>query len=1287
MPQLPNDSYSQEIGRLAQRALVTKMPRAWIETPMSGDSDYGIDYQIQLKNSLDQVEYNFYLQLKGTTEPSLNLDGTLSYAFKCSTLNYYHSQDSLVMVAVVNLKDNIDQLYECPIYYLWLDDAWFNEHNLKLQTQDSITLRIPTNQVITTKLDIYQFHRNRFEERMALTDLSREIKPYTDDVVSTISNIANSITDKPFYLKAIEHNGDEPWIENPEGYYPTELKIIENHIKINKLKPASEAISNLEQKIDIMNPHEVAELWYQKANLMVLLDNINESRELYRTASTTSDKVRYLIGELESDLRYDCHSQAPIILEKLKKYDDSDKRILFIKVKCMALIGCSQDAIELINEKHPEYIAAKLVVYTIIDDTDSLDKLIDSIDLDSLKTTREKLAIHFIAGRRAYFKANNENIEYDKVIPIHGLPNTNLTLLLQSYEHYKSAWILTEELGYPQDFTLLLDISPLAFSFFNNMPELFRHFDNILRERPQHAEVVYIYTRLLFNQQNYQKVILLLESKEYELDLDDQVLLFLSYYNTNKLSKALYVFKAMAEDIMNSALINKTTLFCIASKVARELFEIPLSEHYMSQVKLFPDADIVIAFSDFLDEIEQNKNDIRTSLNTLYAKYINMGRPLYLAEQLMNHLQMKDLDEAEKIIDVASTILEHHGLSEKDNFQYANAMIAKGFYGKALELIDTSVQKEQIDPNWHFLKALALHYNGESGLAIDSIRLALDSSHLSDETLKFYIQLCTKFGMANEVEKIVIELISKTTESNIKVQFLVQLFHLYSKDEIYKDKRLPVLRQIARYVNQDDPDEEGNFLMLVLTSEKNDDEVEFLEWRERLLKYTEKFPDSTRLRRAIVNPEGPAEEFVESLNKLTGVTPEQIEIWNKNKQEIRNGSLKVPFALLGYFLSETRDIFTSWLLSQSEPDENIEFKIRHSSFCSQDIFNNLFDKRSSCILEETTLLILSELDVLTDFLGLVNKFSILSSVFNNISMHAQSFIHHDKSRIAMKILSAINSHRDKLKIIDDSKDNIIESYASSVNGNNGFFISDDSYMQSFVLSSTNNKTPVNSINILLLLMNRGKLNHADVCHLVAKFCSLGIYQPNMSIQLLSEVYQHFFNLSKGDDILGTDFIKVFSSIFLSFRSTHEAASLLLRMLFNASSFARTLPTSNVLLMLLRTFIEAHPFTTIERFLTLWFIQQCTYNTVAVDIQKAHESLVNNSLTYDLYKDSMCNISSDFQDEEYLLTSIIDALRSVERDKRPQVFSAIKECFTPLTHTALTLEAKYQSMLFNDQYIS
>ncbi|KMK82572.1 DUF4365 domain-containing protein [Pectobacterium brasiliense] len=1287
MTQLPNDSLSQEIGRLAQRALATKIPRAWIETAMSGDSDFGIDYQIQLKNALDQVEYNFYLQLKGTTEPSFNIDGTLSFSFKCSTLNYYHSQDSLVMVAVVNLKDKIDEVHECPIYYLWLDDTWFNDHNHKLHSQDTITLRIPTKQMITTKLDIYEFHRQRFQERIALTGLSREIKPYTDDIVGTISNITNTITDKPFYLKAIEHNGDEPWVENPEGYYPTELKVIENYIIINKLSPANDAISILEKKIDVMSPHERAELWYQKANLMVLLGKIDESRELYRRASSISDKIRYLAGELEADLRSEYSNQAPKILERLKQYNDRDKRILFIKVKCMALIGCAQDAITLINDYHPEYIAAKLVVYSIVDDIVSLDRLIESIDLNSLKSTREKLAIHFIAGRRSYLKANNESIEYDKIIPIYGLPNADLKLLQQSYEHYKIAWNLTEELGYPQDFTLLLDISPLVFSYFNNMQDLFRHFDNILRERPQHAEVFYIYIRLMFNQQKYPRVISLLECKEYKFDLSEQILLFLSYYNINKPSKALDVFKGIADDVWNSVLPNKTTLFCIASRVARELFEIPLSEYYMSQVKLLPDADVIIALSDFLDDIEKDVNNFDKSLELLYEKYTKLGRPLYLAEQLINNLRLVTIDDAEKIIDVASIVSEHHGLSEKDNFKYANSLIKKGLYHQALNLIDISVQKEHVDPNWHFLKALALHYNGESGLAIDSIRQALGGTQLSDETLQFYMQLCIKFGMANEIEQIIIELISKTSEPHAKAQLLIQLFNIYSKDEIYKDKRLPVLRKIGRIVNQDDPDEEGNFLMLVLTSERTDDEEEFSQWQQRLIKYTEKFPNSPRLKKAVINPDAPVEEFIESLNKLTGVTSEQIEWWESNKQDIRNGSLKVPFAMLGYFLKDTRDIFTSWALSKSTPEENIEFKIHHSSFCPQDLFNILSDEHSSFILEETTLLILSELDILENFLRQIDHFAILSTAFNNISTHAQSLIQTDKSHVAMKILSEINNHRSKLKILDSNKDNIIDSYILAVNDKDYILLSDDFYMQTFVLSSTTKKTPANSFNIILFLMYRGVLTRAEVCYCVAKVCSLGIYKPNMSIQLLSDVYHYFYTQYNGEEILQTEFSKVYTSIFSSLRPTHEAASLLLRMLFNTSSLDKKLPTSNVLIILLSSFIEKHPFTTIERLLTLWFIQQCAYNTATIDINNLHESSIKNSLAYDLYKESMCNISPNYKDEELILKTIIDALRSVEKEKRSQVFSAVKTCFIPLTYTALTLEAKYQSMLFNDQYIS
>ncbi|HBR1121306.1 TPA: DUF4365 domain-containing protein [Klebsiella pneumoniae] len=1285
MTQLPNDSQSQEIGRLAQRALSTKIPRAWIETPMSGDSDYGIDYQIQLKNPQGQVEFSFYLQLKGTTNPSFNSDGTLSFAFRCSTLNFYHSQEPLVMVAVVNLKDKMDEVYNCPIYYLWLDDEWFKIYEEKLKTQESITLRIPIGQLLTAKLDVYNFYRNRFQERMALTDLSREIKPHTEDIIETISHIKNTITDKPFFLKAIEHSGDEPWIENPEGYYPTELKRIEIHQNNNRLSSARRIIEDLERNLDSMDSHEIAELWYQKANLMLLLDKSEESLGLYKDAKNLSGKIRYVVAYLEAILRFQPSHQARNILTSLEGYPNNDKRIVFLKAKCMALIGCAKEAIVLICDNHPDYIAAKLIVYTIIDDKVQLDSLIDTIDIESLKSVREKFFIHFLAGRRAYLKANNEVIQYDEIIPISGLPDADLILMQKSYRHYRQAWDLTEELGYPQDFTLLLDISPLVFTYFNNMQGLFRHFDNILKERPEHSEVIHVYSRLVFNNQDYKKAIILLRNKKCELELNDQVLLFLSYYNIKKYPEAFDVFKDIADEVLNSKINNKFSLFYVASRVAKELFEVDASEYYMSRVKMFPDADAVIALSEFIDSTEKDKPNIDLSLDMLYRKYIELGRPLFLAEQLINNLQVNTSEDADKFIDVATTITKHHELSEYDNFHYANSLITKCDYERALVIINKSLQKEHIDPNWHLLKALALHNNGEPGLAIDCIGKVLQNTQLSHDTLKMYIQLCIQFGMANEVEKTIIEVISKCNDASIKVKFLIQLFNIYSKDEENKDKRLPVLRQIGKHVNQDDCDEEGSFLMLMLTSQRTDDELQFAEWQQRLINYTKKFPDSARLKRAEINPDAPAEELLETLNKLVGVTPEKIQWWENNKLQIRNGSLRVPFAMRGYFLKDTRDIFTTWSLSKFTSEESLEFKIRHAGFSPQPDFDTLVDDASTFIFEETTLLILSELNILDHFFSKLKRFALLSTSFKNISTHAHSYIKSDASNVAEKIMSAINNHRNKLKLLDCHGKNIIDDYTSAVIDKGYVLLSDDIDMQSFVLAATTKKISANSVNVILFLMKCDILTQGDAYDLIAKLCDLGISQPNMSIQLLSDIYYYYFLQCGGGNIFSTNFTKVYDRIFSSLHTTTNAASVLIHMLVNASAFEKPLPTPNVLQILLRTLIERNPFTSLDRFVTIWFIQQCTFSLSenAEDIS-VHSSELSVKI-FGLYKEVMCDIDPAYDDEDKIISSIIDSLKSVDKEKRSQIFTAVQRCFKPLTHSALTLQSKYQSMKFNDQY--
>ena len=168
MKNLPMEGNSQATGRLAGRALGNKLPTSWIEKELDGDSDFGIDYLIQLKSEESLVSFSFYLQLKGTTSPRYSSDKTfISYDFKVKTLQYYHQQEPLVMVAVVDLQGNENELWKCPIYYCWLDEDWFEENKNKLQTQQTISLNIPINQLLDQSLNVFDFYSKRLDEKFA----------------------------------------------------------------------------------------------------------------------------------------------------------------------------------------------------------------------------------------------------------------------------------------------------------------------------------------------------------------------------------------------------------------------------------------------------------------------------------------------------------------------------------------------------------------------------------------------------------------------------------------------------------------------------------------------------------------------------------------------------------------------------------------------------------------------------------------------------------------------------------------------------------------------------------------------------------------------------------------------------------------------------------------------------------------------------------------------------------------------------------------------------------------
>ncbi|WP_151823394.1 hypothetical protein, partial [Acinetobacter oleivorans] len=139
---------------------------------------------------------------------------------------------------------------------------------------------------------------------------------------------------------------------------------------------------------------------------------------------------------------------------------------------------------------------------------------------------------------------------------------------------------------------------------------------------------------------------------------------------------------------------------------------------------------------------------------------------------------------------------------------------------------------------------------------------------------------------------------------------------------------------------------------------ENNDQIN--SYHQRCNKFFETFPESKILRRESIDIDSGAESLLASLKKLTGVTPEQEELWESNKQKLRSGKLPIPFFMRGQFLQNTGDVYTTWMKSKCCEDEELEFKMIHSSQIEENIFSNLIENTDIILIEETSLLILDE---------------------------------------------------------------------------------------------------------------------------------------------------------------------------------------------------------------------------------------------------------------------------------------------------------------------------------------
>lgn len=1087
---LPTEGLGQEIGRNAKDIFAIKRPRNWILKELDGDTDFGIDYIVQVHNPQKQVEFSFYLQLKGTQSPKYSSDNLhIKHQFKTKTLNYYLRQDSIVMVVIVDLKDeDEDEPGKVPVFYQWLDEAWFRKQSVNLDQQDHFTVSVPTENKVVRNLEIYDFLKNRYEEKKATDKLKSTLKDLKKPVLENLELISEKIKTKPIYLESMATDNLEPWINDPEGAVASQLKICAGYFDNNKIKEAKDLLIKLEPKSIEFSIHELAEFHLQLGNVAIFEDKYEEALEQFEKANGFKVNDRYLYTYLLNKIRYlDLSNEQLEEILSLPLNDNHNAHL--IRAIAMTLMGKKQEALSYFKEKQPEKVMRQLLIYMNGELYDEADQIIATYVQTDLDSDEDKFLYQSLAAQRYFHRATGKESIYNTPFPLEGFPDFDIGLMTSAFNAIEKAWEINKNLNYKFDIEPILSLSPFIYGYFNKSNHLFSYLEPLLHTRPTKS-VLRQASRIQYDYHNFSEALGLLEQLK-QLDAEEKAMLILCLFKEGRHQEALDFLALHEQEIISTCGNSAIQLFIMASGIASELLKTNLAEKYQKIVEEMPDAEAALALQKFIRSSHLNQNHSNEYLKELYQTYLALHKPKILAEQLIIFIQPESQETALEYIDVAEKILESQELSNQKYLGLCQALFIVKNWPRTIQIAEKNIKKGLSIDKWNLIKIGAQFNLGLIGLASNQIHQMLNNQNLDDEDKKFYIELCLRMGLGQKIIKQMVGLLPNIKSKFEKVKLLFQIINVYKSNSKYAIELQNAIFRLGTYVDQNDYYQEGNYLAVFMTcimlkgSHKPEHEIYINDFKERQHKYFKQFPESTIFRSAIFPENATGEELIEFLNKLTGRDQAYFDQINEIIKKIRNGRYHLPFAFRQKILQNTANIFQAWHNACDKSEKHLDYKIIHNPANTNEEEIQTFIENNSghIILDETSLLLLNHLDLLDTFLKELPRFTLLRSLFNRIQSIA-----YDKMQLfseqANKIWNTIQRHIDKLTLLQEDK---VLGYVESLKEASSFIFTEDKILSHLLKEELKDFNSGNIFNVISYLYEKNAITKSIFVEKISDF--------------------------------------------------------------------------------------------------------------------------------------------------------------------------------------------------------
>ncbi|NNH78729.1 hypothetical protein HLH17_13935 [Acinetobacter sp. ANC 5380] len=342
------------------------------------------------------------------------------------------------------------------------------------------------------------------------------------------------------------------------------------------------------------------------------------------------------------------------------------------------------------------------------------------------------------------------------------------------------------------------------------------------------------------------------------------------------------------------------------------------------------------------------------------------------------------------------------------------------------------------------------------------------------------------------------------------------------------------------------------------------------------------------------------------------------------------------------------------MLSKDSTAEELEFKIIHSTQIEAEKFFDLIDNSNIILLEETSLLILNELNLLDDFLKLLPSFSIVDSVFKKINLTTHEPVSIN-SQISGAILKAIQNNIEKLQLINDSKENVFK-YDLALKGESGLLLTDDLYLSNLIQQENPNIAFGNIFNILEFLYTKGLLNEDKFHEKIVSCYDLGMVDINMRSDFLGKSIN--YNLGRPDvfNYEDTGFKPIFDKLIAERNDFRAKYKLFLDMFNYVNVYALN---THTLISLISKLLEYNPTYDPQSIINTWLINSGLKRKILSGdtlISRAHADL------WFKYKEVMEDLSSTTYPFEFLLGEILKIISTLDESVSRLAFKNLKVSF-------------------------